>query len=730
MNDPVIDKRPLLLLVDDVAENIHTLMPVLRDEYALLVATNGEKALAMARRSPQPDLILLDIKMPGMDGYSVLSELKINPDTADIPVIFVTSLSEASDEARGLHMGVADYIVKPVNPDLLKARIRTQLALAQYRRNPIMLDVSTHMALDKQYRILVVDDQPENIHELLEALKDSYRIQVATNGSKALEIVEGTNPPDLILLDVIMPDMDGYEVCRRIQAQSQGNRIPIIFVTVIDDVKNKVKGFELGAADYITKPFDIDEVRARVRTHLELARLRRFLEELVSQRTAMLQVSEEKYRFLAHRDTLTGLPNRMLFLEQLAQAMENAHQQGEEIALLSLDIDGFQTVNESFGRAVGDQLLIEVAHRLTKHLPNTLSIARVGADEFGIIIERKSDAPWVDLLVQQLLNQLSEPVVLKDTTLYVSASAGIAIYPNDGQDVESLHSHADSALHQAKASGRGAMHFFSRDLSRRARQRLTLESELRHALEHGELRAYYQPQVCLATGRIESVEALVRWQHPSRGLITPMHFIPFAEESGLIVPLGEWMLAQVCEQIRQWTLLGCCPAQTAVNVSAVQLSRSDLVSSIKRLLAETGIIANQLEIEITESVMMDDREKSMQTLLDLKQLGIKLSIDDFGTGYSSMAYLQQLAANRLKIDISFIRNLTNNTSDLAIVKAIIALGHGLGLELIAEGVESIEQAHLLKTLNCDLIQGYLISQPISEREITTLLCANSQHHYT
>ena len=190
MNDPVIDKRPLLLLVDDVAENIHTLMPVLRDEYALLVATNGEKALAMARRSPQPDLILLDIKMPGMDGYSVLSELKINPDTADIPVIFVTSLSEASDEARGLHMGVADYIVKPVNPDLLKARIRTQLALAQYRRNPIMLDVSTHMALDKQYRILVVDDQPENIHELLEALKDSYRIQVATNGSKALEIVD------------------------------------------------------------------------------------------------------------------------------------------------------------------------------------------------------------------------------------------------------------------------------------------------------------------------------------------------------------------------------------------------------------------------------------------------------------------------------------------------------------------------------------------------------------
>lgn len=365
LTEALIDKRPLILLVDDVAENIHTLMNVLRDDYALLVATSGEKALALAKRTPQPDLILLDIKMPGMDGYSVLSELKINANTADIPVIFVTSLSEASDEAKGLHLGVADYIVKPVNPDLLKARIRTQLTLARYRRNPIMLDVQTHTTADKQYTLLLVDDQPENIHELIEALKDHYRIQVANNGIKALEIVQGTRPPDLVLLDVLMPDMDGYEVCRRIRANHQGNRIPIIFVTVMDEVKNKVIGFDAGASDYITKPFDIDEVKARVRTHLELARLRRFLEELVSQRTAMLQVSEEKYRFLAHRDTLTGLPNRLLFLEQLAQAIDNAHQQHHQISLLSLDVDNFQAINESFGRALGDQLLIEVAHRLT-----------------------------------------------------------------------------------------------------------------------------------------------------------------------------------------------------------------------------------------------------------------------------------------------------------------------------------------------------------------------------
>ncbi|MCX7181119.1 MAG: response regulator [Proteobacteria bacterium] len=292
------DARARILIVDDVHENLHALVNILRDEYAIAAATSGEKSLELARRPPQPDLILLDIKMPGMDGYSVLSHLKSDPATVEIPVIFVTALSEAADEARGLKLGVADYITKPVNPDLVRQRVRTQLELRRWRGNPLESDRRGHTDPASPPTLLLVDDIPENIHELIEALKDDYRILVANTGAKAIELVQGSRP-DLILLDIVMPGMDGYEVCRRIKAMPAGSRIPVIFVTVVDATQEKVKGFYLGAADYITKPFDIDEVRARIRTHLELARLRHSLEQTVAQRTALLETSEEKYRILA-----------------------------------------------------------------------------------------------------------------------------------------------------------------------------------------------------------------------------------------------------------------------------------------------------------------------------------------------------------------------------------------------------------------------------------------------
>lgn len=292
-------KRHRILIVDDVHENLHALMNILREDYAITAATSGEKALEIARRQPRPDLILLDIKMPGMDGYTVLGHLKSDPGTAGIPVIFVTALAEAADEARGLKLGVADYITKPVNPELLRLRVRTQLELGRYRSRPELFDVAGHAEAGGRPTLLMVDDVPENIHELLAALKDDYRVMVANTGARAIELVQGSSPPDLVLLDIRMPGMDGYEVCRRIKALPAGNRIPVIFVTVIDAASDKVKGFSLGAADYITKPFDIEEVRARVRTHLELARLRHYLEHLVEQRTALLEKSEEKYRILA-----------------------------------------------------------------------------------------------------------------------------------------------------------------------------------------------------------------------------------------------------------------------------------------------------------------------------------------------------------------------------------------------------------------------------------------------
>jgi diguanylate cyclase (GGDEF)-like protein/PAS domain S-box-containing protein len=836
-----VDGRARILIVDDVRENLHALMNILRDKYAITAATNGEKAIELAQREPHPDLILLDIKMPGMDGYSVLSHLKANPVTAEIPVIFVTALAEAADEARGLKLGVADYITKPVNPELLHLRVGTQLELRRHRRSPELFDIAKTGGPLPVPTLLVVDDIPENIHELLEALKDDYRIVVARSGARALELVDGVTPPDLVLLDIVMPEMDGLEVCRRIKASPQGNRIPVIFVTVVDATREKVKGFDEGGADYITKPFDIDEVRARVRTHLELSRLRRFLEQLVDQRTALLENSEEKYRILAdyspnweywlaadgsyfyvspacldvsgytpadffadaglmekiihpddldtwrehgpnsarsyhglltvrirakdggerwiehvckpvfdeagnflgrrgsnrditdrrsaeqkldfftHRDPLTGLPNRALFGELLAHAVQQAEHAQSEFGLIFIDLDNFKTINESLGHSKGDQLLIEVARRLRATLPDVDAMARIGGDEFNIIVERDAGLPGADFLAQRMIDALSEPFVLDGNSVYVGASVGIALYPTDGRDAETLQSSADAALHEAKAQGRGVLRFFSPEMTSRAKGRLTLEADLRHALDRNELRLHYQPQVDLVSGRVVGLEALVRWQHPKRGLLPPAEFIPLAEESGLVVRLGDWVLRTACRQIATWSAAGLAPRQTAVNVSALQLSRGQVVASVREALAETGIRAEQLELEITESCVMVDSDQSLTSLGELDELGVRLSIDDFGTGYSSLAYLQRLKVDKLKIDMSFVRDMTKNAGNVAIIRAIIALGHSLGLEVIAEGVEDIDQARYLRALHCDVMQGYLISRPLPTDDMTHFL---------
>lgn len=709
---PPPDNRPRILIVDDVHENLHALMSVLRDDYAILAATDGEKALELAHRHPRPDLILLDIRMPGMDGYSVLAALKLDPLTADIPVIFVTALSEAADEARGISMGAVDYITKPVNPDLLRMRVRNHLELRNFRRNPVMFDINTPADKANPPSLLVVDDVPENVHELLEALRDDYRVMVASNGPKALEIINGPTPPDLVLLDIVMPGMDGYEVCRRIKSTTLGTRIPVIFVTVIDTTQQKVRGFELGAADYITKPFDIDEVRARIHHHLELSQLRRFLEDLLSQRTAMLQVSEEKYRTLVHRDSLTGLPNRVLFAELLQHAVRNAERNHGSFALLLLDLDNFTTINESLGHSIGDQLLIEVSRRLGTLVPDGDTLARVGGDEFDVLVELQEGGPSSDLLARQMLDALSQPFNVGGKTIYANASIGIALYPSDGADAETLQSNANAALHQAKVNGRGMMRYFSPEMSVRARERLALEADLRQAIERGDLRLHYQPQLDVASGTISGLEALVRWEHPERGMISPADFIPFAEENGMIVPIGAWVMAEACRQVLAWAEAGVSAPRIAINVSAVELTRGQLAAAWRNALQSSGVSPRCFELELTETAVIADRAHSFETVSQLKALGLHIAIDDFGTGYSSLGYLQQLAVDKLKVDMSFVADMTSNEGNASIVKAVIALGHSLGLDVVAEGVETMEQAMRLRALGCDTIQGYLISRPL------------------
>jgi diguanylate cyclase (GGDEF)-like protein len=650
--------------------------------------------------------------MPDMDGYEVLAALKRDAATTDIPVIFVTALAEAADAARGLLMGAADYVTKPINPELFRVRVRNQLELTRYRRMPAAFDLVPQAGDAQPSTLLVVDDVPENIHELLAALRGEFRIQVAGDGARALEIVQGPTPPDLVLLDVVMPGMDGYEVCRRIKAEPNGRRIPVMFVTVVDDTRDKVRGFALGAADYVTKPFDIEEVRARVRAHLELARLRRFLEDLVAQRTALLRVSEEKYRILTHRDPLTGLPNRVLFGELLAHSIQMAQHASMHFALLCLDLDKFAAINETLGHGLGDRVLVQAAQRLRGLLPERDALARVGGDEFYVILDRDQGERGVALAAQRMLDALAAPFALDGHTVYVSASIGVALYPEDGESADELLSRADATLHQAKADGRGSLRFFSPEIMLRAKERLSLEAEMRRALERGEFRVHYQPQLHLRERAVTGLEALVRWEHPERGLIAPGAFISLAEESGLIVPLGNWVLREVGRQMRAWIDEGRAPGYVAVNLCALQLGCEDLVDSVRAVLEANRLAPGRLELEITESCLMADRGRAIATLETLRGMGVRLSIDDFGTGYSSMSYLQHLRVHRLKIDMSFVRDLETNPGNVSIVTAIVALGHSLDLEIVAEGVETREQLAHLRRLGCDLVQGYLIGRPV------------------
>jgi diguanylate cyclase (GGDEF)-like protein/PAS domain S-box-containing protein len=433
--------------------------------------------------------------------------------------------------------------------------------------------------------------------------------------------------------------------------------------------------------------------------------------------------AEQRLDFVTRRDPLTGLCNRALFTELLAHAIQQAERNQSEFSLLFIDLDNFNTVNESLGHSAGDRLLIEVAKRLRDLLPETDAIARIGSDEFNVIVERDEDGPGVDLVAQRMIEALSRPYEVNGTSLYVGASVGIALFPADGRDVETLRSNADAALHRAKAQGRGILRFFSPEMTTRAKERLSLEADLRRALAQSELNLYYQPQVDLTSGQIVGVEALIRWNHPSRGTISPAAFIPLAEECGLIVEMGDWVLKTACRQIKQWYEAGLGPRQTAVNVSAVQFSRGHLVDSVTTALEEARISPEQLELEITESFVMVDRDRSFRSLADLKALGVRLSIDDFGTGYSSLAYLQQLEVHKLKVDMSFVRDMMQNAGNASIVKAVIALGHSLGLEVIAEGVEDPEQARYLRSLQCDVMQGYLVSRPLPAEQMTSFLAS-------
>jgi diguanylate cyclase (GGDEF)-like protein/PAS domain S-box-containing protein len=434
------------------------------------------------------------------------------------------------------------------------------------------------------------------------------------------------------------------------------------------------------------------------------------------------KAAEEQIKQLAFYDPLTQLPNRRLLQERLKHGIDVERRDGKQLALLMLDLDRFKAVNDSMGHLAGDELLQQVAERITSRLRDVDMVARLGGDEFIVLLEDIAHPEDAARVAENIIADLSKPFCVEQgEDILISASIGISLYPQHGGTPELLMDHADAALYQAKDAGRSCFAYFSEDLTIAARERIALESRLRRAIEQQDLRIFYQPQVDIASGRIVGAEALVRWQDPAEGLIPPIRFIPIAEETGLILAIGEWVLRETCRQGRQWLDEGLPPLTLAVNVSPQQFRRSDICDLVARVLSDTGFPANQLELEITESGLMENQSNATEILNCLRDQGIRLAIDDFGTGYSSLAYLKHFPLDLLKIDKSFIDDIPHLQDDMEIASTIIAMGHILGFKVLAEGVETPEQLAFLQEKGCDMYQGYIKSSPIPAEEFAELL---------
>jgi diguanylate cyclase (GGDEF)-like protein len=571
-------------------------------------------------------------------------------------------------------------------------------------------------------RILVVDDEPANVR-LLERmlLSAGYATLRCTTDSRDVVTLVEEFQPDLIMLDLHMPHLDGFAVLEALKAAHEPAACcPVLVLTADSTLQAKHRALTAGARDFLIKPFDRLETLARTRNLLET----RLLHHALQQANKGLA---ERLVHQAHHDPLTGLANRLLFHERVERAVLRVAR-GERVAVLFLDLDHFKAVNDSLGHAEGDRLLESVARRLLQATRGCDTVARLGGDEFGILLEgmaREMDAPVV---IERLTSALRRPIILQGREVIIGASIGVA-YVEPGQGVDDVLRNADLAMYHAKAAGRGGHEVFEPRMHAAALERLELEADMRRALPEGQFQILYQPIVHVESGHLTGVEALMRWEHPTRGLLPPLTFIPIAEETGLIVPIGLWALSEVCRQGRVWQL--CAPEgrvpTLSVNISGRQLLEPSFVGDVAAVLAESGFDPALLTLEITESVLMQDTEATLVTLHELKALGLCLAIDDFGTGYSSLSYLQRFPVDTIKIDKAFIDDVARGGSNAVLAHTIVTLADLLKLSTVAEGVEHPDQlAHLL-SLGCSSAQGYLFAQPLGALEIDALLRQPTAH---
>jgi diguanylate cyclase (GGDEF)-like protein len=604
--------------------------------------------------------------------------------------------------ARELELQAEAGVLSEASELLL--RLRTEFALIE---PALMAELDQSSSTLPQLRedaplVLVVDDDRSTRSALRHALyRSGFRVEEAGDGSEVLDWLED-NTADAILMDALMPVMNGFDACAALKRHPRWKDIPILMITALEDRHSIERAFEAGASDFIPKPIHLSVVNQRVRRIIDATR------------------AERHVRHLAYNDTLTGLPNRLLFMEHLARSIEEAEAHNGKLAVLFLDLDRFKFINDTLGHEVGDKLLATMAQRLKGCVRADDCVARLGGDEFTVLLGDLPNSGVAASVAQNICRTVSAPLFIDDQEIVVTASIGIALYPEDGPDINRLLRHADTAMYRAKSSGSGFC-YYEATMESAISDRLKMEADLRRALDREEITVFYQPVVETRSGRITGVEALVRWLHPERGVVSPAEFIPVAEETGLILPLGERVLRTACLQAKTWQDNGVPELHVAVNLSSKQLEQPDLHHIILSALNESGLPATSLVLEITESVMMARAAESIDLLRELRSLGIHISIDDFGTGYSSLSYLKHLPANILKIDRSFIQDIPNDEDAVAIVKGITALAHSLRMKVVAEGVETVAQQETMALLNCEFLQGYLYSKPLPAELIETQL---------
>jgi predicted signal transduction protein with EAL and GGDEF domain/DNA-binding response OmpR family regulator len=719
----------LVLVVDDDAGGRRLTRATLsKAGFKVIEAADGQLALD-AMRLQMPDMVLMDVSMPVMDGFTACAELRRLPGGSRVPVVMMTGLDDVESIEHAFEVGATDFITKPINWAILPHRVRYMLrasvAINKLNQNQRRLSNAQRIGEMGDWEWDVLQDRLVSSEQALRIFGH--------------DLNKGTLNLSGFLATVHTQDGERLQLaCER--AVYSGDAFAIDHRIVLPD----------GSVRHVHQQVEVierdDQGQAR--------QLAGAVHDVTGRKAA-----EEQIRQLAYFDTLTGLPNRALFGEQVQKAIARAERHGEKLAVMFIDLDHFKRVNDTLGHSAGDELLRLVSQRLsglvrnadsvtrgdvhsdtefasllTEHsvgddvavTSDVHSIARLGGDEFIVLLTDVQRIEDVATVAMRLVQALAEPVIIEGTEIFVGGSAGVAIYPDDGRDIDTLLMNADTAMYRAKAACRGGVQFYGRSRTAQAMERLKMETRLRRALERDEFVLHFQPRVNVASGRIVGAEALIRWQDPEHGLLLPGEFIPLIEDLGLVIPIGEWVLKAASKQIAMWRAAGVRCVPVAVNLASTHLRERGLPPLVKGLLNEHGLPLGSLEIEVTESILLSDPETSLEIAQALSDMDVPLSIDDFGTGYSSMSYLKRLPIASLKIDRSFVRDLETDPDDEAIVTAIIALAHSLKLKVVAEGVETMAQLAFLRSRRCDEYQGWLTSKAVDADAFTRLVAEHDE----